>query len=89
MRNIPIFSIVARILIENFQVSQDQIKLDTPLKELGLDSLQSMEFVFAIEDEFKLRIPEDQLDFKHEAATLGSIVQIIQEHLDVMPRERQ
>jgi len=89
VHNNPLFSIVARVLIEKFQVSQDQIKPDIPLKDLGLDSLQLMEFVFAIEDEFKLRIPEDQLDLEHEAATLWSIVQVIQDHLDVMPRERQ
>lgn len=88
MHNTRVLTAVARVLIEKFHVNQEQIKSEIHLKELGLDSLQLMEFVFAIEDEFKVRIPEDQLDLKHEAATLESIVQTIQDHLDAVPQER-
>lgn len=88
MHNTRVLTAVARVLMEKFHVNQDQIKSDIHLNELGLDSLQLMEFVFAIEDEFKVRIPEDQLDLKHEAATLGSMVQTIQDHLDAVPKEQ-
>lgn len=51
----------------------------TPLTELGLDSLTLMEFVFAIEDAFNIRIPEDRIDPSQGTTTLEQICSIIDE----------
>ena len=34
---------------------------ETPLRDLGLDSMQSIELLFAIEDEFGVSLPDDDL----------------------------
>jgi acyl carrier protein len=53
---------VRRVLIENLKVplEPDEIDLDAPLfgTGLGLDSVDAVELVVAIESEFALRIPE-------------------------------
>jgi acyl carrier protein len=51
------------------------------LQSLGLDSLELMEFVFAVEDRFDLRIPEDRLDPRQLEITLGDVARAIDEVL--------
>lgn len=47
------------------------------LQGLGLDSLGLMEFVFAVEDHFRIRIPEDRFDPRQLEITLGDVAQAI------------
>ena len=46
--------IVQQLLIEEFGLTQDQIHAEARLDELGVDSLATIEFMFRLEDRFKL-----------------------------------
>jgi acyl carrier protein len=37
------------------------ITADTPLRELGLDSMQAIELMFALEDTFGVQLPDEAL----------------------------
>ena len=63
--NTPTFNTIVGILEKDFRMSRADIHPESALGELGLDSLALMEFVFAVEDSFRLRIPEDRLDPCH------------------------
>ena len=76
-----IYTTISDILVEKFQVPREGLKPEASLEDLGLDSLALMEFVFAIEDAFKLRIPEERLDPRQGGITLAHMSQVIQEHL--------
>lgn len=39
----------------------DPITADTPLRELGLDSMQAIELMFALEDTFGAPLPDEAL----------------------------
>jgi acyl carrier protein len=67
------FDAVQAVLTEQFHVEADKIRPEAELQSLGLDSLSLMEFVFAIEDHFSLRIPEDQLDPRQANLTLTDL----------------
>jgi acyl carrier protein len=67
------FEAVRAVLTEQFHVEPDKIHDGAELQALGLDSLSLMEFVFAIEDHFSLRIPEDQLDPRQANLTLTDL----------------
>jgi acyl carrier protein len=73
------FSIITKILEQNFHTPVILIKHDTPLSDLGLDSLTLMEFVFAVEDTFGLRIPEEKLDPRQAGITLIKLCSVIEE----------
>ena len=60
--NPPTFDAIRVVLIEQFRVDAGSIGPQVALDQLGLDSLALMEFVFAVEDRFDVRIPEDRLD---------------------------
>jgi acyl carrier protein len=74
----PVFNSIAAILVNSFAVPQASIAPDTPLSELGLDSLGLMEFVFAVEDAFHLRLPEDRLDPREAGITLRRLCEAIE-----------
>jgi acyl carrier protein len=77
--NSPTFETIAAILEKDFEVARADIRPDRPLVELGLDSLALMEFVFAVEDVFHLRIPEDKLDPREAGITLQRICEVIEQ----------
>ena len=49
------------------------VRPQVALDQLGLDSLALMEFVFAVEDRFDVRIPEDRLDPRQAGVTLEQL----------------
>ena len=73
----PTFESIAAILEKDFQVARDTIRPEAALVELGLDSLALMEFVFAVEDAFHLRIPEEKLDPREAGITLQRLCEVL------------
>ena len=73
----PTFNSIATILETDFKVERSAISPATVLTDLGLDSLALMEFVFAVEDAFHLRIPEDRLDPREAGITLQRLCEVI------------
>ena len=75
--NTPTFNTIVGILEKDFRMSRTDIHPDAALADLGLDSLALMEFVFAVEDSFRLRIPEDRLDPREAGITLQRLCEVI------------
>ncbi len=75
------FEDVLAVLRDQARNPLPELTPQTQLQELGLDSLELMEFVFAVEDRFKLRIPESRLDPRQLDITLGDITQAIDDVL--------
>lgn len=67
-----IFEKVQKALAEQFEVSPDTITLDTNLiDDLGADSLDVVELIMSIEDEFGVSISDE------EAANLITVQKIV------------
>lgn len=73
----PTFNTIAGILRSDFKVEAAAIQPTTTLTDLGLDSLALMEFIFAVEDAFHLRIPEERLDPREAGITLQRLCEVI------------
>jgi len=46
------------LFVEKLQLNRDLITPQSTLESFGLDSLDKIELLFQIEDEFKIKIPE-------------------------------
>ena len=67
---------VKAILAEQFDVEEDKITVDTDLQEdLGADSLDVVDLLMSIEDEFEIEVPDDQVE---NIRTVGDVVNYIE-----------
>jgi acyl carrier protein len=71
------FAAISSVLVEQFHVDAVAVQPAAALDQLGLDSLALMEFVFAVEDRFDVRIPEDRLDPRQAGVTLEQLASLI------------
>ncbi len=54
---------VKKIVAEQLGVAEDEIKLESSfVDDLGADSLDTVELVMALEDEFEIEIPDEQAE---------------------------
>ena len=79
------FAAISAVLVEQFHVDAAAIGPQVALDQLGLDSLALMEFVFAVEDRFDVRIPEERLDPRQAGVTLAQLARLIDEAAAARP----
>lgn len=69
---------VKAILAEQFDVEEDKITAETDLQEdLGADSLDVVDLLMSIEDEFEVEVPDEEIE---NIKTVGSLVSYIEAH---------
>ena len=71
-----IFTKISEIIAEELSVSKEEIALETHLQDdLGADSLDAVELVMTIEEEFEIAIPDDETQ---NLKTVGDIVRFVE-----------
>ena len=74
-----IFEKIKAIIVDRLGVSEDKITYETSFQEdLGADSLDIVELVMAIEEEFDIEIPDADAE---KVATVGDVVDYIKDHV--------
>lgn len=69
---------VKAILAEQFDVEEEKITAETDLQEdLGADSLDVVDLLMSIEDEFEVEVPDEEIE---NIKTVGSLVSYIEAH---------
>ena len=72
-----VFDKVKELISEQLDVKADDItEASTIQDDLGADSLDVVDLVMALEDEFDVEIPEDQVE---NIKTVGDIVKFIED----------
>jgi acyl carrier protein len=61
------------LFINKFDFNIEELKPDTTLEHLGLDSLDKIEFMFDIENEFNIKIPDQEF----KVITIQDIVEAV------------
>jgi len=63
---------------KSFKVPLDKINLDSSfVDDLGLDSLDLVEFALSVEDEFNINVPDKEIS---DIRTIGDVVKLIEKH---------
>ena len=67
---------VKAILAEQFDVEEDKITADTDLQEdLGADSLDVVDLLMSIEDEFEVEVPDEEIENIKTVVSLVSYIE--------------
>lgn len=68
---------IKAIFADYYRVDEETLTPETNLqKDLNADSVDVVELLFAIEDEFDIEIPEEEIEKMH---TIGDIVNYIED----------
>ena len=65
---------IQRMMVEQFELKIEDLAPDAQLEALGLDSLSVIEFMFSIEDEFHIKLPDERVEIK----TIQDITRIVE-----------
>lgn len=64
---------IQRMMVEQFDLKPEDLSPDAQLESLGLDSLSVIEFMFNLEDELKIKLPDERVEIK----TIGDVVNLL------------
>ena len=74
-----VFEKVKKVIVEGLGVSEDLVKMESSYTDdLGADSLDTVELVMALEEEFKTEIPDEEAE---KITTVQQAISYIDEHL--------
>lgn len=75
-----VFEKIREILMEQLDVEEDAVTMEASItNDLGADSLDIVDLVMSLEEEFDCEIPDDEIE---NIKTVGDIVRYIEEHQD-------
>lgn len=58
-----LMSKITKVVVEKLGVKEEQVKLEsTFVEDLGADSLDQVELIMALEDEFNIEIPDEDAE---------------------------
>lgn len=74
-----VFDKIKEILAEQLDADADEMTMDTNIaRDLGADSLDVVELLMSIEDEFEVEIPDEEIE---NIKTIGDLTEYIQSNM--------
>ena len=73
-----VFDTVREILVDQLDVDEDAVTMEASIQnDLGADSLDIVDLVMSLEEEFDCEIPDEEIE---NIKTVGDIVKYIEDH---------
>jgi len=74
-----VFEKIKNILAEQLDADAEEMTMDTNIaRDLGADSLDVVELLMSIEDEFEVEIPDEEIE---NIKTIGDLTEYIQNNM--------
>lgn len=79
MSSEEVFEKVKNVIIEQLEVAENNITMEASfIDDLGADSLDIVELIMALEEEFDIEIPDSDAE---KVVTVGDVVEYIKDHV--------
>lgn len=74
-----VFEKIKKMLADQLDADENDLTMDTDIaKDLGADSLDVVELLSSIEDEFDIEVPDEEID---NIKTIGDLTEYIQNNM--------
>jgi acyl carrier protein len=77
VKDVAIFDKVKAIVVEQLGVDEEEVTMETTFEELNADSLDIVELIMALEEEFDMEIPDEDAE---KIKTVGQVVDYVKEN---------
>lgn len=75
-----VFDTVRRLLADQLDIDEEEITMDsTLLEDLGADSIELVDLIMSVEEEYNIEVPDDAAD---DIRTVGDAVHYIENLVD-------
>ncbi len=75
---------IKKLFMKNFDCSEDRLRPGATIESLGLDSLDKIEFMFELEKEFDIRIPDREVTILTIQDMVDVVEKLVEEqHVEV------
>jgi len=71
-----VFAALRGVIAKQMQLDEAKVTLAAKLEELGVKSLDLVEIIMSIEDEFAIEIPDDAMQASSKYKTVGDLVEL-------------
>lgn len=69
-----VFDKVKSIIVDKLGISESEVKMETTFEDLGADSLDIVELIMAIEEEYDIQVSDEEAE---KAQSVGDVVNYI------------
>ena len=77
MSDNPLADRISKIIVEQLGVNEDQVKPESKfIEDLGADSLDTVELVMALEEEFGTEIPDEDAE---KLQSVGDVIKFVED----------
>ena len=77
MSDNPLADRISKIIVEQLGVNEDQVKPEAKfIEDLGADSLDTVELVMALEEEFGTEIPDEEAE---KLQSVGDVIKFVED----------
>ncbi len=84
--NDPLGAQVIRVIAQTQRIPLESISLDSTFEELKIDSLDGINIVFALENEFSISIPDEGVQNLHSVReTVAGVRRLLEEKNETVP----
>ena len=73
---------VKRLFVDKLDLNEQELVPMATLDSIGLDSLDKIEFMFVLEDEFKIKIPDREVKINTIQDLIDTIDRLVAEQAD-------
>ncbi len=70
---------IKKLFLENFDFPEERLDPEATIESIGLDSLDKIEFLFALEKEFDIKIPDREVKLNSIEDMINVIERLVAE----------
>jgi acyl carrier protein len=79
---------IKKLFLDNYEFPEERLCPEATIESIGLDSLDRIEFLFALEKEFNIKIPDREVTLNSLQDVIGVVERLtVEQHTPKEPQD--